>query len=92
MLSKFLRRQGAEALRITTDKLKSYSAGHGSIFGNETHSIDRFVNNRAKASHQPTRQPKGKCPDSHPPKERSFRVWYLHELAADKVRETKGAA
>jgi putative transposase len=53
---KLLRGQGAESLRIITYKLKSYSAGMRNIFGNVTHIVDRYANNRAEASHQPTRQ------------------------------------
>src|SRR5215510_8774590 len=53
---RLLRGQGAEPLRIITDKLRSYSAAIRTIFGNVTHSVERYANNRVEASHQPTRQ------------------------------------
>jgi putative transposase len=53
---RLLRGQGAEPLRIITDKLRSYSAAMRTIFGNVTHSVERYANNRAEASHQPTRR------------------------------------
>ncbi|MGI8958442.1 MAG: DDE-type integrase/transposase/recombinase [Bryobacteraceae bacterium] len=49
-------REGAEPLRIITDKLRSYSAAMRTIFGNVTHFVERYANNRAEASHQPTRR------------------------------------
>jgi putative transposase len=55
-LRRLLRRQGAEPLRIITDKLRSYSAGMRTIFANVPHSVERYANNRAEVSHQPTRQ------------------------------------
>jgi putative transposase len=53
---RLLRRQGAAPLRIITDKLRSYSAAMRTIFGNVPHSVERYANNRAEVSHQPTRQ------------------------------------
>src|SRR5215475_1920579 len=53
---RLLRRQGAEPLQIITDKLRSYSAAVRTVFGNVTHSVERYANNRVEASHQPTRQ------------------------------------
>src|SRR6516162_2711012 len=53
---RLLRRQGAEPLRIITDKLRSYSAAMRTTFGNVPHSMERYANNRAEVSHQPTRQ------------------------------------
>ena len=53
-LRRLLRGQGAEPLRIITDELRSYSAAMRSIFSNVTHSVERYANNRAEASHQPT--------------------------------------
>lgn len=51
-----LRGQGAEPIRIITDKLRSYSAAMRSVFGTVTHIVERYANNRVEASHQPTRQ------------------------------------
>jgi putative transposase len=53
---RLLRGQGVEPLRITTDKLRSYSAAMRTIFGNVTHCVERYANNRLEASHQSTRQ------------------------------------
>jgi putative transposase len=53
---RLLRGQGVEPLRITTDKLRSYSPAMRTIFGKVTHSVERFANNRIEASHQSTRQ------------------------------------
>ena len=53
---RLLRGQGVEPLRIITDKLRSYSAAMRSIFGTVTHSVERYANNRAEVSHEPTRQ------------------------------------
>ena len=53
---RLLRGQGAEPLRIITDKLRSYSAAMRTTFGNVTHTVKRYANNRAEASHQPTRR------------------------------------
>jgi len=53
---RLLRGQGAEPLRVITDKLRRYSAAIRTIFGNVTHTVERYANNRAGASHQPTRQ------------------------------------
>jgi putative transposase len=53
---KLLRSQGAEPLRIITDKLRSYSAAIRTIFGKAIQSVERYANNRVEASHQPTRQ------------------------------------
>jgi hypothetical protein len=50
------RGQGAEPLRIITDKLRSYSAETRNIFPDVTHIVERYTNNRAEASHQSTRQ------------------------------------
>jgi putative transposase len=41
---------------FVTDKLKSYSAAHGSVMPSVVHDTRRWANNRAEVSHQPTRQ------------------------------------
>jgi transposase-like protein len=40
---RLLRGQGAEPLRIITDKLRSYSAAMRTIFGNVTHTLERYA-------------------------------------------------
>ena len=53
---RLLRGQGKEPFRIVTDKLRSYSAALRRILGEVAHSTERYANNRAEVSHQPTRQ------------------------------------
>jgi putative transposase len=53
---KLLRGQGKEPFRIITDKLRSYSAAVRTILCDVAHNTERYTNNRAEASHQPTRQ------------------------------------
>ncbi|HEX4807764.1 MAG TPA: IS6 family transposase [Bryobacteraceae bacterium] len=53
---RLLRGQGKEPFRIITDKLRSYSAAMRTILGAVAHDTERYANNRAEASHQPTRQ------------------------------------
>jgi len=53
---RLLRGQGKEPFRIVTDKLRSYSAALRRILGEVAHGTERYANNRAEVSHQPTRQ------------------------------------
>src|SRR6266571_7556787 len=53
---RLLRGQGKEPLRITTDKLRRYSAALRTILCGVAHNTQRYANNRAEGSHQPTRQ------------------------------------
>jgi putative transposase len=53
---RLLRGQGKEPLRIITDKLRSYSAAMRTILSGVNHNTERYANNCAEASHQPTRQ------------------------------------
>ena len=53
---RLLRGQGKEPFRIITDQLRSYSAAMRTILCDVTHNTQRYANNRAEASHQPTRQ------------------------------------
>jgi putative transposase len=53
---RLLRGQGKEPFRIVTDKLRSYSAALRRILGEVAHSTERYANNRAEVSHQPTRE------------------------------------
>jgi len=53
---KLLKGQCASPRRIVTDKLKSYSAALREIMPAVPHCSDRYVNNRAEVSHEPTRQ------------------------------------
>ena len=53
---KLLKGQGSEPRRLVTDKLRSYSAAHRAIMPSVIHVTERYANNRAEVSHQPTRQ------------------------------------
>ena len=53
---KLLKGQGREPRRLITDKLRSYSAAHRTVMPAVVHSTRQYENNRAEASHQPTRQ------------------------------------
>ena len=43
-------------LRLITDKLRSYAAAHSTVMPSVMHRTRQYENNRAEASHQPTRQ------------------------------------
>ncbi len=53
---KLLKGQGTVPRSIITDKLKSYAAARREIIPSVEHSDEQYENNRAKLSHQPTRQ------------------------------------
>ena len=53
---KLLKGQGAEPLRLVTDKLRSYGAAHRATMPSVRHDTRQYANNRAEVSHQPTRQ------------------------------------
>ncbi len=53
---KVLKGQGRSPRRLVTDRLRSYSAAHRTVMPSVIHSTRQYENNRAEASHQPTRQ------------------------------------
>jgi putative transposase len=53
---KLLKGQGSEPRRLVTDKLRSYGAAHRTIMPSVIHVTERYANNRAEVSHEPTRQ------------------------------------
>ena len=53
---KLLKGQGCVPRRLITDKLRSYSAARHTVMPSVVHCRDRYANNRAEVSHQPTRQ------------------------------------
>ncbi len=53
---KVLKGQGRLPSRLITDKLRNYSAAHRIVMPSVPHSTRQYENNRAEASHQPTRQ------------------------------------
>ena len=53
---KVLGSQARAPLAITTDKLRSYAAAKRDLLSSVPHCQDRYANNRAEVSHEPTRQ------------------------------------
>ena len=53
---KILRHEGKLPWQLVTDKLGSYRAAHRDVFSSVIHRTGQYENNRAEASHQPTRQ------------------------------------
>ena len=53
---KLLKGQGTCPRRMITDKLRSYSAARRTTLPSVPHVTDRYANNRAEVSHQPTRE------------------------------------
>ena len=53
---KLLKGQGCVPRRLITDKLRSYPAACRTVMPSVVHCTDRYANNRAEVSHQPTRQ------------------------------------
>ena len=53
---KMLQHQKRPPWQLITDKLRSYRAAHREVFPAVVHRTSRYENNRAEASHQPTRQ------------------------------------
>ena len=55
-IRKLLKGQGSEPGWLVTDKLRSYRAAHREVMPSVVYSTERYGNNRAEVSHQPTRQ------------------------------------
>ena len=53
---KLLKGQGCVPRRLITDKLRSYPVARRTVMPSVVHCTDRYANNRAEVSHQPTRQ------------------------------------
>ena len=53
---KMLQHQRRPPWQLITDKLRSYGAAHRESFPSVVHRSGQYENNRAEASHQPTRQ------------------------------------
>ena len=53
---KLLKGQERQPVRLVTDKLSSYRAAHQAVMPSVAQRTDRYENNRAEVSHQPTRQ------------------------------------
>ena len=55
-IRKLLKGQERQPVRLVTDKLSSDRAAHRAVMPSVAHRTDRYENNRAEVSHQPTRQ------------------------------------
>ncbi|MFE7765874.1 IS6 family transposase [Streptomyces sp. NPDC057438] len=53
---RLMKRTGAVARVVVTDKLRSYGAAHREVMPCVEHRQSKYLNNRAENSHQPTRQ------------------------------------
>ena len=53
---KLLKGQGCVPRQLITDKLRSYPAACRTVMPSVVHCTDRYANNRAEVSHQPTRE------------------------------------
>ena len=54
--NKLMKGQGGSSRRVVTDKLESYPAARRKVMPDVVHVTDRYANNRAEVSHEPTRQ------------------------------------
>jgi putative transposase len=52
---RLIRSHGGEPRKIVTDKLRSYGVAHRELIPETIHVTDRYANNRAEQSHEPTR-------------------------------------
>ncbi|MFT7689287.1 MAG: putative transposase [Candidatus Azotimanducaceae bacterium] len=50
-----LKKHKGEPLKILRDKLRSYGLAHRELIPETIHTTEKYVNNRAELSHQPTR-------------------------------------
>jgi putative transposase len=55
-LRKLLKGQESQPWQLVTDKLRSYGAARRRIMPSVDHNMERYANNLAEVSHQPTRQ------------------------------------
>jgi putative transposase len=53
--NRMLKKHKGEPRKIVTDKLRSYGVAHRELIPETIHSTEKYANNRAELSHQPTR-------------------------------------
>ena len=53
--SRMIKKRKGEPRKIVTDKLRSYGVAHRELIPETIHSTEKYANNRAELSHQPTR-------------------------------------
>ncbi len=95
---KMLQHQRQPPWQLITDKLRSYGAAHRETFPSVVHRTGQYENNRAEASHQPTRLRRFKSIEQaqrflsvHGPIQNLFRVG-RHHLKAQHHRLLRGRA
>ena len=53
--NRMLKKHKDEPRKIVTDKLRSYGVAHRELIPETIHCMEKYANNRAELSHQPTR-------------------------------------
>lgn len=53
--NRMLKKHKGEPRKIVTDKLRSYGVAHRELIPETIHNMEKYANNRAELSHQPTR-------------------------------------
>jgi transposase-like protein len=67
LMRKLLKKHRFAPDRVTTDRLPSYSAAARELGLESRHRMDRWANNRAENSHQPTAEGNARCSGSRAP-------------------------
>ncbi|MFT4607404.1 MAG: putative transposase [Arenicella sp.] len=52
---RMIKKHKGEPRQIVTDKLRSYGVAHRELMPETIHNMEKYANNRAELSHQPTR-------------------------------------
>ena len=55
VFGRLLKKHKGEPREIVTEKLKSYGVAHRKLIPETVHNMEKYANNRAELSHQPTR-------------------------------------
>ena len=84
-LRKLIKGQGGEPNGLVTDKLRSYPPAHRDVMPAVPHETHPYANNRAEASHQPTRQRERQMRRFKSPSQ-AQRFLSLHGLVQDLFR------
>ena len=82
---RLLKSQRREPIRIVTDKLGSYRVAHRDVMPSVTHDTSHCANNRAEASHQPTRQRERQM-RGFPSPDHAHRLLHLHGVTQNLFR------
>jgi putative transposase len=84
-LRRLLRSQRQAPCRLVTDKLGSYRVAHRDLMPSVTHDTAPYANNRAEASHQPTRQRERHMPGFRSP-DHAQRFLHVHGVVQNLFR------